>query len=109
MALYRRQPEEAERILLQASPPLIHRAIKMNLNLYRWNRALELATKYKVHIDTVLGYRQKYLQEFNKTENLSRFNAQNQVKIDWNIIEKNEMSELEEESQRGDSKSNRRK
>lgn len=31
MALYRRCPDEAESILLQASPPLIYRAIKLNV------------------------------------------------------------------------------
>ncbi|CAM9623596.1 unnamed protein product, partial [Sphacelaria rigidula] len=31
LALYRRCPDEAEAILLQASPPLIYRAIKMNV------------------------------------------------------------------------------
>lgn len=32
MALYRRCPDEAEAILLQASPPLIYRAIKLNVS-----------------------------------------------------------------------------
>jgi intraflagellar transport protein 80 len=73
MSLFKRQPDEAERILLQASPPLIYRAIKMNINLYRWNRALEIALKFKSHVDTVLAYRQQYLQEFGKTENMSKF------------------------------------
>ena len=31
LALYRRCPDEAEAILLQASPPLIYRAIKLNV------------------------------------------------------------------------------
>lgn len=31
LALYRRSPDEAEAILLQASPPLIYRAIKLNV------------------------------------------------------------------------------
>lgn len=72
MAVFRRQPDEAERILLQANPPLIYRAIKMNLNLFRWNRALDIALKFKSHIDTVIAYRQLYLQEFKKKENLPR-------------------------------------
>ena len=73
MALFRHQPDEAEKILLQANPALTYRAIKMNITLYRWNRALDLAIKFKTHIDTVLGYRQNYLHEFNKKENLSKF------------------------------------
>jgi len=98
MALLRRQPDEAERILLQASPPLVYRycyyyyyyyyylchylysylyfyrAIKLNLNLYRWARALELAVKYKSHVDTVMGYRQKYLGNTN-TNNCNNNNV----------------------------------
>ena len=73
MALFRRQPDEAERILLQSSPPLIHRAIKLNLSLYRWTRALDLALKYKTHVDTVLGYRQRHLDEFGKIEKNAKF------------------------------------
>ena len=38
LALYRRCPSEAEKILLQATPPLIYRAIKMNIRLFRWSR-----------------------------------------------------------------------
>lgn len=73
MALFKRAPDEAERILLQASPPLIYRAIKMNIELYRWNRALDLAVKYRTHLDTVLGYRDRFLQRFAKKETDSKY------------------------------------
>ncbi len=73
LALFRRMPDEAERILLQASPPLIYRAIKMNVNLFRWNRAFDLALKHKQHVETVLAYRQKYLDEFERDETDQRF------------------------------------
>jgi intraflagellar transport protein 80 len=73
LALFRRQPDEAERILLQSSPPLVYRAIKLNLSLFRWNRALDIAVKHKSHVDTVLGYRQKHLDEFGKKETNQRF------------------------------------
>ena len=74
LALFRRLPEEAERILLQAAtPPLVYRAIKMNLNIFRWGRALDLAIKYKTHMDTVLGYRQKYLSDFQREESNAKF------------------------------------
>jgi intraflagellar transport protein 80 len=66
--VYRRQIDEAERILLQASPPLIYRAIKMNLRLFRFARALALAMKHRSHVDTVLAYRSKYLQAFDRAE-----------------------------------------
>ena len=73
MALLRHHPDEAERILLQASPPLLYRAIKLNIDLYRWNRALDLAVKQKVHVDTVLAYRQRHLDAFERAESLPKF------------------------------------
>ena len=100
MALFRRQPDEAERTLLQATTPLVYRAIKLNINLFRWTRALDLAVKHRQHIDTVCAYRQKYLDEFSKEENLQKFTLQGQMNIDWNAIQDNEARELEEESNR---------
>jgi len=35
------------------------RAIKLNIKLFRWDRALELAQQHKQHVDTVLWYRQR--------------------------------------------------
>lgn len=101
LALFRRQPDEAERILLQAAPPLVYRAIKTNLNIFRWNRALELAIKYKVHIDTVLAYRQKYLSDFQREETNAKFLQYfKQVNFDWNEVLANEEKEVEEEGKR---------
>lgn len=73
MALFRRQPDEAERILLQATPPLIYRAIKMNINAFRWHRALDLALKHKTHLETVLAYRQKFTRDFQREETDQKF------------------------------------
>lgn len=36
-------------------------------------RALELAVKHKTHVDTVLAYRQKYLNNFGRIEKSKRF------------------------------------
>lgn len=36
-------------------------------------RALELAVKYKTHVDTVLAYRQKFLETFGKQETNKRY------------------------------------
>ena len=62
LALYRRNIDEAESLLLQATPPLIYRAIKMNIRLFRWAKALDIAIKNKTHVDTVLAYRAQYLE-----------------------------------------------
>lgn len=102
LALYRRQPDEAERILLQASPPLVYRAIKMNLNIFRWDRALELCLKHKQHLETVLGYRQKYLDEFQREEKHQKFLSYfKKVNFNWEEVVQNEARELEEEESRG--------
>ena len=68
-----RLPDDAERILLQASPPHLYRAIKLNIDLYRFTRALDLAVKYKQHLDIVLAYRDRYLTQFNKVEGDAKF------------------------------------
>ncbi len=73
MSLLRRKPDEAERVLLQATPPLLYRAIKMNISIFRWGRALDLAVKHKIHIDTVLAYRQQYLVSFQREEHDPKF------------------------------------
>lgn len=102
LALYRRQPNEAERILLQASPPLVYRAVKLNIYLYRWDRALDIALKYRSHVDTCLGYRQKYLEEFGRRETDQRYlQYANQVTIDWETIKAKKQKEADDELMRG--------
>jgi len=59
LALFFHKTQEAEQIYLQNK--LYYRAIKMNIKLYHWERALELAQNYKVHLDTVVAYRKRYL------------------------------------------------
>ena len=53
LCLFKKRPNDAEAILLQAA--LYYRAIKLNLRLFNWSRALELAVQHKTHVDTVLG------------------------------------------------------
>jgi intraflagellar transport protein 80 len=73
LAMFCRQVDEAERILLNASPPLVYRAVKMNIRYFRWARALDIALKFRTHVDTVLGYRQRFLDQFGKQETDPRF------------------------------------
>ncbi|KAH9277413.1 hypothetical protein BASA83_000284 [Batrachochytrium salamandrivorans] len=70
LALMRHQPGEAESILVSAN--LIYRAIRMWINLFNWERALDLALKYKTHVDTVLYFREKYLIALGCQENNKR-------------------------------------
>lgn len=77
--------DDAENVLLQAK--LIYRAIKLNINLFRWERAYQIAYQHKVHIDTVLAYRNKYLEESQLEETNSKFiELGKEMKVDWNKI-----------------------
>lgn len=98
LALYCKKINEAEQILVQAK--LYYRAIKMNIKLFRWDRALDLAIKNKTHVDTVLAFRQKYLEECRKDEDNERFKEyMNEVQIDWETIKaKIEADKAKEES-----------
>ena len=97
-ALYQNNATEAESILLQATPPLVYRAIKMNIRLFRWERALDLAVKHKTHVDTVLGYREKYLASYKTEEDDPRFlQYANEVDIDWEAITAKKGQEREKE------------
>lgn len=71
LALYRRRADEAESILIQAG--LIYRAIKLNIKLFNWERALDLAQQYKQHTETVLWYRQRFLVAARAEESIKRF------------------------------------
>ena len=64
--------EEAESNLIQGK--FFYRAIKININLFRWDKALSLAITNKVHVDTVLYYRKKYLEGANLEETNAKFN-----------------------------------
>jgi intraflagellar transport protein 80 len=52
---------------------LVFRAIKLNIKLFNFERALDLAQQYKQHQDTVLYYRQQYLRAGNQQESNPRF------------------------------------
>ncbi|OWF41163.1 intraflagellar transport protein 80 homolog [Mizuhopecten yessoensis] len=99
MALLCGSQQDAEAILLQAG--LIFRAIMLNIQLYNWDRALELAVKHKTHVDTVLGYRQKYLTRFEKKENNKRYlQYMEGIEVDWEKIEAKMEMEYQKERER---------
>jgi len=87
LLLFRRLPDEAERLLLQTSPPLISQAIRLNVELFRWNRALELALKHRSFVEAVLAYRLQYLDEFGQTEHDPKYiQTASQFQVDVNAI-----------------------
>ncbi|XP_058290598.1 intraflagellar transport protein 80 homolog isoform X3 [Hylobates moloch] len=99
--------QEAEIVLLQAG--LVYQAIQININLYNWERALELAVKYKTHVDTVLAYRQKFLETFGKQETNKRYlHYAEGLQIDWEKIKaKIEMEITKEREQSSSSQSSK--
>ncbi|CAJ1021859.1 WD domain, G-beta repeat, putative [Leishmania lindenbergi] len=99
LALLQHRPAEAERILLQAG--LVYRCIDMCTRLFRWERALEIAKERKTHLDTVLGRRERYLQEVSQKETLAPFkDLSGKVKIDWAVIEEKVKQEAAKELER---------
>jgi len=58
--------DEAEELYL--SKGLNYRAIKLNIKLYRWDRAVQLVKKLKVHADTLLAFRERYLRQMDLDE-----------------------------------------
>lgn len=86
--------DEAESVLIQSK--LIYRAIKLNINLFRWDRAYNLAFQHKTHIDTVLAYRKKYLEGAGLEETNSKFlGLAKEVTEDWSKIK----AKIEEEKE----------
>ncbi|XP_028818647.1 intraflagellar transport protein 80 homolog isoform X2 [Denticeps clupeoides] len=99
MLLFSGHVQEAEATLLQAG--LVYQAIQVHINLYNWDRALELAVKHKTHVDTVLAYRQKFLQDFGKKESNKRFLQYSEgVEVDWEKIQAKIEMELGKERER---------
>ena len=82
--------EEAEGYLLSAQPPLVYRAVKLNIRLGRWGRALDLAKAARAHVDTVLHYRSRYLSNLGASETLPPYLEAMQTTVvsasDWPAV-----------------------
>uniref|UniRef100_A0A4W6C2E8 Intraflagellar transport 80 homolog (Chlamydomonas) n=1 Tax=Lates calcarifer TaxID=8187 RepID=A0A4W6C2E8_LATCA len=99
MLLFSGQVQEAETTLLQAG--LIYQAIQVNIDLFNWERALELAVKHKTHVDTVLAYREKFLQKCGRKETNKRFLQYAEgVEVDWEKIQAKIEMELSKEREK---------
>lgn len=97
--LFSGNTQEAETLLLQSG--LIYQAIQINIQLYNWERALELAVKHRTHVDTVLAYRHQFLQDFGKKETDPRFLQYAQgLEVDWNKIKAKIEMEIAKERER---------
>jgi intraflagellar transport protein 80 len=61
MAAFKRDPKRAESLLLAAG--FVRRAVELNLRVFDWDRALEIATTHGTHVDTVLFFRGEFLKQ----------------------------------------------
>lgn len=105
LLLYQRKPEEAESMLLQHYPPLTYRAIKMNIRLFMWEHAMEIAKKAGKYVDIVLYYRNRYLKQINMAETIpSYIDEGKKVTVDEDEIKRLKQKIHEEESQKQSSK-----
>ena len=104
LALFRRAPpEQAESILLSAKPPLVFQAIAMNLQLFRWERALQLAKSAgRRHVNYVVAHRLRSLQASGRDEYLEAFHELGEAgqDADWGDAQALEQEELAAEVQR---------
>nr|XP_019944246.1 PREDICTED: intraflagellar transport protein 80 homolog [Paralichthys olivaceus] len=90
--------QEAETTLLQAG--LISEAIQVNINLFNWERAMNLALKHKTHVDTVMACREKSLQKFGEKEtNVLFLQYAKKTEINCKTIQAKKKMELSKERQ----------
>ncbi|EGT54704.1 CBN-CHE-2 protein [Caenorhabditis brenneri] len=60
------------------------RALMMNVQMFKWKRALEIALKNKEWLEIVMGYREKYLKNCGQKETDPQFlKHMSEVEIDW--------------------------
>ena len=96
MLMFNHKYQEAEQLFMVNK--LYYRAIKLNIKLYKWMRALEIAQQTKSHLDTVLAYRQRYLQQVNKEETEKYVYIKQVGAVDWNAIKQKIKAEKDKES-----------
>lgn len=79
---------------------LFYRAIKLNIKLYKWDKALDIAIAQKTHVDTVIAYRKRFLEQYNKEETNERFKQLSQeIEVDWETVKTKIKAEKEREAQ----------
>lgn len=59
----------------------------MNIKLYKWDRALEIAIQNKTHVDTVIAYRKRFLASQNKEEDNETLKQYSRdLDVDWATV-----------------------
>ena len=68
--------------------------------MYKWDRALDLAIQKKTHVDTVIAYRKRFLEQYGKQETNERFTQlNNEIEINWDTVKTKIKAEKEREAQ----------
>lgn len=94
LAVFANKHEEALAILLGSKK--VYKAIKTCLMMHKWEQALDIAVQYKTHIDTVLAYRARHLDQMGHVENSAKFQAiAQEVPYDWETVKNKEQMELD--------------
>lgn len=94
IAILQGRENEAEEILQQGG--CVFRAVKMNISLCRWDRALTIAKKYNKFVDVVAAYRTKYIKDMGIKETDKNFIELGEVEMDSvrSTIEKEKAAEM---------------
>jgi intraflagellar transport protein 80 len=100
LLLYRRRYHEAEAALLAAG--LTYRAIRANIKLFKWERALELAVKAGEWVDVVVAYRRRYLEQFALEETSKKFVKYGEgIETDWTEVKAKIAKQKQAEKEKG--------
>ena len=97
LAVYQKKIPEAEQILLNAR--LYYRAIKLNIKMYKWERALDIAVTNKTHVDTVIAYRSRFLQMYSREETNEKLKQYaSDIQWDWETVKTKIRADKEKEA-----------
>lgn len=71
----------------------------MNIKLYKWERALDIALNNKTHVDTVIAYRDRFLKQYGKEEDIEKFKQYSRdIQVDWNTVKTKIKADKEREA-----------
>ncbi|KJH48737.1 WD domain, G-beta repeat protein [Dictyocaulus viviparus] len=85
MLLLAGKVSEADALLEKAGN--VFQAIMLNIIMFRWSRAIDLAVKHNSYLEVVMGYRQRYLEKLGRKETEEKFIRHlGEVEIDFDHI-----------------------
>ncbi|OHT07478.1 hypothetical protein TRFO_24303 [Tritrichomonas foetus] len=94
IAILQGRVNEAEEILIQGG--CIFRAVKMNISMGRWDKALAIAKRTNKFVEVVAAYRTEFLKEMNMEETDQNFIKIGPVQMESvkNIIQQEKAAEI---------------